>query len=473
MSDYGFLSVIPPLVTILLALWTKNVFSSLFIGICLGYGILDHGSVILALNHALNGIIKVFASSGNTIVIFSILGIGAVIYMVEKSGGIQGFVDVMINKKGIIRSKRVANFFTWLLGCIVFTSGSLSTMVVGSVTRPINDAMKVPHEKAAFIVHTTSTPVCVLLPFSGWMAAMIGYLVSGGIAEKDALGILFASIGLNFYCLLAVFGCIVMSLMNMDFGPMKAAEIRAETTGALDDPASKTQEEEHEVKASTTKLPSRPMNLVVPILVLIVGVVTTLLVTGNGNMTKGSGMQALLWGVFLSLVACGFMVIGEKLYTFEGFINAAFKGAAGMLPIVTILVFAFAFSPVIKQLGTGLYLTDVFRAFLTPALLPLIVFIIGCIISFATGTSMGTMAIMAVIALPMAIDMNVNTTLVAGAIWGGSIFGDHISPISDTTIMTCATTGCNIMDHVKTQAPYCLVFALISMVLYVLAGFVL
>ncbi|MFR8855123.1 MAG: hypothetical protein ACLVHQ_09535, partial [Oscillospiraceae bacterium] len=150
--EFGFLSVIPPVCTILLAVLTKNVFLALMIGVVLGYLILDGGNVIAALSDSLNGVVNVFTSTGNTIVLMSILLIGAIIYIIEKSGGITGFVDVMIKKRAIIKSKKGANFFTWLLGVLIFTSGSLSCMVVGSVTRPINDALKVPHEKAAFLV---------------------------------------------------------------------------------------------------------------------------------------------------------------------------------------------------------------------------------------------------------------------------------------------------------------------------------
>ena len=166
--DFGILSVIPPLCTIALAIITKNVFLALMIGVVLGNLILDGGNILTALNDSLNGVINVFASSGNTITLASILLIGAIIYIIEKSGGITGFVDVMIKKRAIIKSKKGANFFTWLLGVLIFTSGSLSCMVVGSVSRTINDALKVPHEKAAFLVHSTSTPVCVLIPLSGW-----------------------------------------------------------------------------------------------------------------------------------------------------------------------------------------------------------------------------------------------------------------------------------------------------------------
>ncbi|MEG0320862.1 MAG: Na+/H+ antiporter NhaC family protein, partial [Oscillospiraceae bacterium] len=375
----------------------------------------------------------------------------------------------------IIKSKRAAEVFTWLIGVFVFTSGSLSCLVVGSVTRPVNDALKVSHEKAALLVHTTSTPVCVLLPLSGWGAAMIGYLTSGGVAEAEAATILAQSIPFNFYCILAVGGALVLSLLRKTIGrPMKKAELRADTTGELDDPASRTSIDE--VTDDKSYLDTqRPLarNMLIPIGVLIAGVLSVLLVTGQGNILQGNGMNALLWGVFLALLASGILCVTQKIYKVSEYINVAFKGASGMLSIAMILVFGFTMGSVVSQLGTGLYLSNLFAQFLSPALLPALVFIMSCLISFATGTSMGTMAITSVICLPMAINLGVSIPLVAGAVFGGSIFGDHCSPISDTTIMTCSTTGCNIIDHVKTQLPYCLIFGGISIVLYLVAGFIL
>ena len=470
--DFGILSVIPPLCTIALAIITKNVFLALMIGVVLGNLILDGGNILAALNDSLNGVINVFASSGNTITLASILLIGAIIYIIEKSGGITGFVDVMIKKRAIIKSKKGANFFTWLLGVLIFTSGSLSCMVVGSVARPINDALKVPHEKAAFLVHSTSTPVCVLIPLSGWLAAMIGYLTSGGVAEGEAMSVLVKSIPMNFYCMVAVIGCLVLSLMGKDFGPMKKAEERAAATGYLDDPKSNPYAStgDEDIELDTDK--SRAINLILPLLGMILGVIVTLFVTGGGNILNGSGMQALLWGVFTALVVCGILTIGQKIYTFGQFIEQIFKGSSTMLSIAAILMFAFTLSPIVSTLGTGAYLSSIFEQFLTPALLPMLVFVMACLLSFSTGTSMGTMAIMAVIALPMATNLGMSIPLVASAVWGGSIFGDHASPVSDTTIMSCATTGCNIIDHVKTQIPYVAVFAALTIVYYLVAGFI-
>lgn len=468
--EFGFLSVLPPVLTIVLAIMTKNVFISLFTGIVLGNLVLTGFNPIVALDKSFNGVIKTFSSSGNTIVIASILMIGALIYLIEKSGGITGFVDFMVKKRGLIKSKRAANIFTWLIGVLVFTSGSLSCMVTGSVARPINDAMKVPHEKAAFLVHTTSTPVCVLLPLSGWGAAMIGYLTSGGVPEAEAGNILVNSIALNFYCILAVGGALLLAFTGKDFGPMAAAEARTAATGALD------REENADNALKENELAGvkpNALNLFVPMGTLIATILGVLYVTGKGDMLKGSGMNALLWGVSLSLIVMCVMCVLQGLYNVNQVISEAFKGAGGMLSVAMILAFGFAMGSLVKALGTGNYLSHVFAQSLNPAFLPVLVFLLACLLSFATGTSMGTMAITSVIVLPMAMNLGVSLPLVASAIWGGSIFGDHASPISDTTIMSCATTGCDIIDHVKTQAPYVLFFAVVTVVLYLIAGFVM
>ena len=468
--EFGFMSLIPPLLTIVLALVTKNVFVSLFIGIMTGSFVLNAFSPLVSFNAGIYAIIDNM-SQGNTLIIGSCLIVGAVIHLMEKSGGIEGFVNVVVKNKGLIKTKRGANLFTWILGLAVFTSGSLSCMVTGAVSRPVNDALKVPHEKAAFLVHTTSTPWCVLFPFSGWLASMAGYLVSGGVAEAESVSVLFQSIGFNFYCIMAIALCFILSVTQKDFGPMAAAEKRAAETGLLDDPAHGPKEEE--VKSAVSGAKPRACNLLVPIGVLIVVMFATLLVTGGGNIMNGAGLKALIWAVVSSLLTIMVMTVVQKIFTVDEVINEMFKGMSHMLPIAFILLFGFTMGGVVKQLGTGAYLSFLFQKFLTPALLPALTFLIAVLLSFATGTSMGTMAIMAVISLPMAFDMGISIPLVAGAMFGGSIFGDHCSPISDTTIMTCATTGCDIIDHVKTQMPYCVGMAVVSFLLYVVLGFVL
>ena len=469
--QYGFWSVVPPILTIVLALVTKNVFFSLLIGIFTSSMVLCGGAPLTGLNDTFYSFIHTFESSGNTITLISFLLIGALIYLIEKSGGVEGFTEVMLKKRALIKTKRGANIFTWLLGIIIFTSGSLSCMVTGSVSRPFNDALKVPHEKSAFIVHATSTPWCVLFPLSGWLAALAGYLTSGGVPENEAISVLLRSIPLNFYCILAVFGTLAVSLFGINIGPMRKAEERADKTGALDNPGrGGTLTEE---TTSPSKAKPRVLNMLLPMGVLIATILAVLTITGKGNPTQGAGMQSLLWGCILAVVTICILCVAQKLFSVDEVINEMFKGMGTMLPVAGILLFGFTMGNLVKDLDTGNYLTSVFMGVLSPALLPALSFLLCMLLSFATGTSMGTMAIMSVICLPMAISMGISIPLVAGAVFGGSIFGDHSSPISDTTIMSCATTGCDIIDHVKTQMPYVLIFAAISLVLYVVLGFVM
>ena len=469
--QYGFWSVVPPILTIVLALVTKNVFISLLIGIFTSSMVLCGGAPLTGLNDAFYSFIHTFESSGNTITLISFLLIGALIYLIEKSGGVEGFTEVMLKKRALIKTKRGASIFTWLLGIIIFTSGSLSCMVTGSVSRPFNDALKVPHEKSAFIVHATSTPWCVLFPLSGWLAALAGYLTSGGIPENEAISVLLRSIPLNFYCILAVFGTLAVSLFGINIGPMRKAEERADKTGALDNPGrGGTLTEE---TTSPSKAKPRVLNMLLPMGVLIATILAVLTITGKGNPTQGAGMQSLLWGCILAVLTICILCVAQKLFSVDEVINEMFKGMGTMLPVAGILLFGFTMGNLVKDLDTGNYLTSVFMGVLSPALLPALSFLLCMLLSFATGTSMGTMAIMSVICLPMAISMGISIPLVAGAVFGGSIFGDHASPISDTTIMSCATTGCDIIDHVKTQMPYVLIFAAISLVLYVVLGFVM
>ena len=469
--QYGFWSVVPPILTIVLALVTKNVFISLLIGIFTSSMVLCGGAPLTGLNDTFYSFIHTFESSGNTITLISFLLIGALIYLIEKSGGVEGFTEVMLKKRALIKTKRGASIFTWLLGIIIFTSGSLSCMVTGSVSRPFNDALKVPHEKSAFIVHATSTPWCVLFPLSGWLAALAGYLTSGGVPENEAISVLLRSIPLNFYCILAVFGTLAVSLFGINIGPMRKAEERAEKTGALDNPGRGGTLTEETMSPSKAK--PRVLNMLLPMGVLIATILAVLTLTGKGNPTQGAGMQSLLWGCILAVVTICILCVAQKLFSVDEVINEMFKGMGTMLPVAGILLFGFTMGNLVKDLDTGNYLTSVFMGVLSPALLPALSFLLCMLLSFATGTSMGTMAIMSVICLPMAISMGISIPLVAGAVFGGAIFGDHASPISDTTIMSCATTGCDIIDHVKTQMPYVLIFAAISLVLYVVLGFVM
>lgn len=472
--EFGILSVFPPVLAIILALVLKNVFVALISGVFLGYLILAQGNLFTGINDTLYSFIKVFESNSNTIVIIVCALLGGLTLVIEKSGGISGFVDYMTNKKAIIKSKKGSAFFTWCIGVLVFTSGTLSCLITGAVTRPLNDAMKVSHEKQAFLIHTTSTPVCVLLPLSGWGAFMIGLIEAQGVT--NAPQVLVQSIPFNFYCILAVFSILYFTFTGKDYGPMKKAEERAEKLGLLDEPknsAHVSETAESQTAAHLDIKATSAANLIVPIATMIVVILGVMYTTGNGSLIKGNGHGAIVWGVCASLLVAGAMYIKQKIYTFNDYISDVFKGTGNILPVVSILIFAFAMGGVVKKLDTGTYLANTLSTFLTPALLAALVFVIASLVSFSTGSSMGTHAVMMPLALPIALAMGVNIPLVAAAVFGGGIFGDHTSPISDTTAMSCATTGCDVMDHIRTQMPYALVFAAVSLILYVAVGLVL
>ena len=226
----------------------------------------------------------------------------------------------------------------------------------------------------------------------------------------------------------------VLAVTQKDFGPMAKAEERAAKTGALDDPAHA--KKNSDTSTSVSGATPRAMNLLIPVGVLIGVMFIALFVTGGGNLMNGSGMKALIWAVVSSLFVASVMCVAQRVFTPAEVIDEIFAGMSSMLPITFVLLFGFTMGNVVKALDTGNYLSSIFQQFLSPALLPALTFLMALMISFATGTSMGTMAIMAVIALPMGYSMGINIPLVAGAMFGGSIFGDHASPISDTTIMT-------------------------------------
>jgi Na+/H+ antiporter NhaC len=337
--------------------------------------------------------------------------------------------------------------------------------LTGAVSRPLNDAMKVSPEKQAFLVHTTSTPVCVLLPLSGWGAFMIGLIEAQGV--PNAPSVLIQSIPFNFYSLIAVFSILILTITGKDYGPMKEAEARMANIKTSDN-----KKESKDIDSELAITSTNASNMIVPMLTMIFSIIIVMAVTGKGNLIEGNGYGAILWGVALSLFVAGVMYIKQKIFTFQEYLDEVFKGTGSILPVVAILIFAFSMGGVVKELGTGEFLANSLSGFLTPSLLGALVFIIAALVSFSTGSSMGTHAVMMPLALPVAIAMGVSLPMVAAAVFGGGIFGDHTSPISDTTAMSCATTGCDVMAHIKTQLPYALSFAAVSVILYLVVGFI-
>ncbi|NOU58348.1 Na+/H+ antiporter NhaC family protein [Marinifilum caeruleilacunae] len=466
----GIQPIIPPILAIVLALAFKNVFIALFTGCFVGYFILSDYNVIVGSDQAFMSFIKVFEDNDNTIVILLVLLLGGLIHLIQKSGGINGFVESLIQKRSLIKSKRGANVFTWMIGVVVFTSGTLSNLITGTIARPLSDAMKVSHEKLAYIVHSTSTPVCVLIPLSGWGAYMLGLIEAQGISNGTE--VLVKSIAYNFYAILAALGALFFAYTNKDFGLMKKAEIRASTKNQLDDPRHANGKEESQSQNPELENHSSWLNVFAPLIAMIVIIILALYITGGeGGIIKGDGMKSILWGVILSTFLAMIMYKLQKIFKVRQMIKLIFAGCGEMVSVAAILMFAFSMGDVVNQLEAGAFLISKLEHVLIPELLPAIVFIISCIISFATGTSMGAMAVIMPLAIPMGLQLEISIPLLSACVFGGCIFGDHLSPISDTTVLSCATTGCDVMDHVRTQMPYGLLFGGISVVLFLIAGF--
>lgn len=471
MENFGIWSILPPIISIVLALYTKDVFTSLLLGCFSAYTILAGGNLLLGASDTLFSFIKVFENNGNTIVVVATALIGALLVVTEKSGGVEGFVKFLTSKRSLIKSKKGAEIFSWILGVIIFNAGSVSALVAGTVSRPVTDAYKVSHEKLSYIVHSTTSPVCALLPLSSWGAYMISLLQSQGI--ENPTSVLIKSIPMNMYCVIAVLMVPTIVLLGKDYGPMLKAEKRTRETGLLDEPQEGMQAQQ-EAAANSEEVPATsPINLLAPIISMIAMIIAGLLITGNGNLLKGNGMTAILWGSVVALIVALALYRSQKIMTYKQFVDYVFKGAGDLLPIACILVFAWSLGGSVKQLGTGQYLATTLSGIITPTILPALIFIISCIISFATGSSWGTMAVMGPIGLPMALAYGVSIPLAFSAIVGGGIFGDHASPISDTTIMSCFTTRCRVIDHVKTQLPYALTAAIGTIIIYLVMGFVL
>ncbi|CAH2213810.1 Na+/H+ antiporter NhaC family protein [Tepidibacter aestuarii] len=474
--EYGILSILPPLIAILLAIRSKQVFISLFAGIFAAELIMVSWHPLSALNNSLNGIVAVFAEGWITkTIIFSFL-VGAIITLIQASGGVAGFIDYLTKKTKTVKSKRGAMMLSFIIGIVIFIESSITILVSGVVARPLTDKYKVSREKLAFICDSTSAPICALIPLNGWGAtliAILGVQVSAGVISGNPVQILIKSLPFQFYSIIAVISVFYYIWTGKDWGPMKKAEERVMTTGQVlregATPLVSTDATDVPVKEGVTP---NMMNMILPLIVLIAMMPIGLYVTGEGNMMEGSGSTSVFWAVLASLAFCGVYFIAKKIMNLHEYMDYFYKGVGGMVPVASLLIFAFAIGNSISNLGTGKYMASIVEGRINGALGPAIIFILGCIIAFSTGTSWGTFAILMPIAMQMAVAMDANIYASAGAVISGAIMGDHCSPISDTTILASMASASDHIDHVKTQIPYALVSAAIAFVLYVIVGFV-
>lgn len=504
MSEFGFLSLLPPVLAIFLAIRTKQVFVSLLFGIWLGWMIVSwqplDGNILGIFTNLFQGtldtvqaLVDVFKDSGNTrTIMFSAL-VGAWIIFIQRSGGVEGFIIKIskflerYEKKKTGNNRVIVQFLAWLTGLLIFVESNVSVLTVGALYRPVFDKLKIPREKLAYIADSSSAPSSILIPFNAWGAFIMSLLLAQGF--ENPFSTLFWSTIYNFYPMLALVIVLIVIFTKKDFGPMAKAERRAKEEGKLlaDDAQPMVADELTGVESKEGVIP-RARNMILPTLIMVMMMPVMLSYTGweaaienrpnSGfwgqffySIGQGSGSTAVLTALLFSLLFSMIFYRLQGIMQLKEMVDLTLKGISGMMPLALLMLMAFAIGAVCKQLGTGIYVAEVSKAWLSPSLVPFIVFLVSCFIAFSTGTSWGTFAIMIAIAVPMAQTMDANVHLAIAAALGGGVFGDHCSPISDTSILSSMAAASDHIDHVKTQLPYALVAGGITAILYLILGF--
>jgi len=471
MDTFGWLSVLPPVLAIFLAIKTKHVYISLTLGIWLGWTIVSGWNPLTGMIETVNALVAVFQDADNTRVILFSAMIGAIITFTQYSGGMKGFVNWIVGK-GLVNNRRSAGFLAWLLGVVIFIESSICVLVAGAVSRPIFDRLKISREKLAYILDSTSAPKCILIPLNAWGAFVLGLLAAQGM--EDPVRTFISSIPFNFYAILALALVLIVVLTGKDIEPMRTAEKRVRDEGKLmRDGAEPLIADDGIMMPEKEGVPLRALNMVIPVSVLVVTMPIVLFISGKGNLMEGSGTLAVLWAVILGLLAGASAYLIQGIMSVKEITDTFMKGVGGLIPVASLMMLAFAIGDTCNALGTGPFVAQAAKATLPPGVVPAVVFILSGFIAFSTGTSWGTFAIMIPIAVPMVQIIGLHPGLIIAAVLGGGVFGDHCSPISDTTIISSMASATDHIDHVRTQIPYALLAGSTALLLFLGFGFIL
>lgn len=468
MSDPSWYSILPPLIAIVLAIWTRQVILSLAAGIWIGYTLLNHLDPLAGAAQGLDGVIAVFGDGGDTRVLVFTLLIGSLIATIELSGGVRGFVHYLETRRWVHNRLR-AQLLAWMVGIVIFIESNITLLVAGSVSRPLFDRYQISREKLAYLIDSTSAPVCVMIPLNAWGAVIISLIASSQVANP--LEAFIASIPYNLYAITAILLSLVVILRNIDLGPMKKAEERTRNgellwPGAMPLIDTSAEEVTDEPEA---EIPSAAF-MVAPIVAMILMMPVGLYVTGDGSLIEGSGSVSILWSVSIAILVAWIMILASGRSSVNDLMRTFMKGAGSLLPISTILLLALALGDVAGLLRTGDYVANLVGANIPVILLAPLIFLTSAFIAFSVGSSWGTFAIMIPIAIPIAINLDLPLPLYLGAAISGAIFGDHSSPISDTTVVASMASATDHIDHVRTQLPYALLAAAIATAGFLILG---
>ena len=471
----GAWSLLPPVVAIVLALITKEVVLSLVAGVLSGTVIYAVASGLNPVVAPVNVLFELIINRADMYIILFCFLLGSLVYLINISGGAQAYGRWA---RKVIKSKRQATLLTALFGCLIFVDDYFNALTVGSVMKPVSDQYRVSRPKLAYLLDSTSAPICILVPISTWGAAVGGYMVDTGVFSSGISGFL-AMVPYNLYALLCLVMVVLICVFSWDFGSMYKFELKAKR-GDLS--AIESQDYEKEQTESKAGL----IDMVLPIIVLVAVSVLSMMYIGGfwgddpafagqfgaslGNSVSG---QALTWGSFAALLTAFLLYVPRKVMNYHEFFNGIVKGMEPMLVSGVILFLAWAIGGVCRELlSTPEFVSNLFQELGVPgAILPCIVFIFAAFLSFSTGTSWGTFGILLPIVAPVA--QAIAPTLIIpslAATLAGSIFGDHCSPISDTTILSSTGASCNHLDHVNSQMPYAVTLAVVSLIGYIIIG---
>lgn len=472
MEHMGFLSLVPPILAIILAIITRNVIISLFSGVYIGVLFIVGGRPLEATMTTIGDFLfPQLTDSYNAAVLVLLFFIGGFVALMEKSGGGAALAE---KSTKLINTRAKAQVSAWLGGIIIFFSDLGTPLIVGPVFEKIFDKLKVSREKLAWILDSTSSPVAVLIPFIGWGVYIMGLMkkefdnMELAISEFDAF---LQVIPFQFYAILTVLMIPLVAFMKLDFGPMAKAEYRIQTTGQLYWPNS-TPLRKPEKEKLVNQQNSRAIMVWLPLLVLFTTLFGLLISKGFPfEPVPGEDFRIALSTAYLfAAVTLALLMIGFKVKKFGEVVDIYTSGMQKMVYVTVTLVLAWALGKVISEMGTAEYVVELLQGKIPGFIIPALLFLVGVGMSLASGSSWGTFAIMLPIAIPMAVGLDAPMMVCIGAVLSGGIFGDHCSPISDTTILSSTGAGADHIDHVKTQIYYASVNAVIALIGFIIAG---
>lgn len=473
MEHMGWISLVPPLVAVILAILTKNVIVSLFSGVFVGVLILVGGNPLEATMETIgNFLFPQVADGYNAAILVLLFFIGGFVALMEKSGG---GAALALSAVKHINTKAKAQLSAWFSGIVIFFSDLGTPLIVGPVFDKIFDKAKISREKLAWIIDSTSSPVAVLIPFIGWGVYIMGLMKN----EFDAAGLALSEfdtlvqvIPFQFYAILTVLMIPLVAVTKLDFGPMAKAERRVRETGELYWPESKPLRKPEKDEEAVSAAKGRAILIWLPLLVLFVTLFGLLMSFGFPFETvAGNDFRvALTTAYLLAAVSIVVLMIVYKVKKFSEIFDIYTAGMQKMVYVAVTLVLAWSLGKVIGDMGTAAYIVEAMQGNVPAFIIPAILFLVGAGMSLASGSSWGTYAIMLPIAIPMALALDAHMLVCIGAVLSGGIFGDHCSPISDTTILSSTGAGTDHIDHVKTQLPYAATNGTIALVGFLVAG---